>query len=351
MGHNGNVAIFVGKDVTAHLVLNSVVRDLHKMGYTPVIFFPEGRATAKADKKDLNDFAFFEKTLLHKIIYPFQNEQGFNKTSVLDNRVPSVSPAFLAAAFALSPPEVVPNVNDPAFIEKIRRDQAIVAGLSIRCFQIFKPEIISTFEEKGIFLNLHPGVLPHYRGVLSTARAMVKEADHIQGAEASINERRYGWTLHRIDQGIDTGNIVSLSDLRVNSSKTAWKLNIEMAQNGANLVQTAFQQLLRGTVLQGYPQDPSKGQYYTYPTDEELKSWKDKIRLFDPAEVATVLVDHFASKAKHQRATLTEALEKAIREGGFNPYPSLDGQTPIQPVRSSRQVPVTSSLAVAAPSM
>lgn len=351
MGQHGKVAIFVGKDVTAHLVLNSVVRDLHKLGYEPVIFFPESKDNPKAEKQELKDFSFFEKTLLHNVIYPFQNQQGFNKASVMDNRVPAVSPAFLAAAFALDTPVDVPNVNDPAFVERIKKDQGIVAGLSIRCFQIFKPEIISAFEEKGVFLNLHPGVLPHYRGVISTARAMIKEADYIGGKDVSIDERRYGWTLHRIDKGIDTGNIVSLSDLRINSSKTAWKLNIEMAQNGANLVQNAFQQLLRGSILQGYPQDPSKGKYYTYPTDAELESWKNKIRLFDPAEVATVLVDHFASKAKHQRAILTEALETAIRDKGFNPYPSLDEQTLIQPIRSSRQVPVTASLAVAAPSL
>lgn len=58
---------------------------------------------------------------------------------------------------------------------------------------IFPEEILNL---KTKFINFHPGILPNYKGSLSTVHSLIN------------NEKFVGGTWHYVDKGIDTGNII-----------------------------------------------------------------------------------------------------------------------------------------------
>src|SRR5690606_1338348 len=137
-----------------------------------------------AHQFQVREMAFFERQLTNNVIYPFMEASR-------PNGALNLTPRHLAVKYK---DEIIfeenVDVNDPALIEKIASDHDMIGAFSIRCFQKFSEEFISRFTAsfngtgKRFLLNLHPGKLPDFKGVLSTARAMDAGVDY------------YGWTLH-----------------------------------------------------------------------------------------------------------------------------------------------------------
>lgn len=290
------IALFIGNDVTAHLVLNKIVPEIRKSGYEPVIFLPSHRAPKTSIPQELKDAAFLERRLTNEVVYPFLAEHPY------PGEDKNLSPKDLGKRYDLSV-ETVDDVNDQKFVQRIKDDPLIVGGLSVRCFQIFQPEIIEVFKDRQFFLNLHPGILPKFRGVMSTVRAMAAE------------EKEYGWTLHHIEKGIDTGDILWVSARKLDLSKTGLLAQVDVAALGAESIKRALDELDRGNILKGHPQDPSKGQYFTYPTPEELAQWKKQgIKLADATEVQSLLVDKFSDASIRNGRMLSAAIGHAIEQ-------------------------------------
>ncbi|PZO85775.1 MAG: hypothetical protein DI626_07075 [Micavibrio aeruginosavorus] len=291
--NRGKVALFIGADITAHLVLNKIVPEFKNAGYTPVVYLPKHKASPKANQPELREAAFYERHLTNNVVYPFLEKN------------PAKNPDFLSPSALAEKEKVhleyIDNVNDVNFVTRLKNDAAYVGALSVRCFQIFKPEIINVFKEREFFLNSHPGVLPTYKGVLSTVRAMASA------------EREYGWTLHEVDEGIDTGDILWVKAKKMDLSKTGLMANIDMAMIGADSIKRAIDELKEGNVLKGYPQDSSKGAYYSYPTREELNEWNSiGLRLADAEETRNVLVEKFSNATTPHGKKLSAEIEKAI---------------------------------------
>lgn len=83
-------------------------------------------------------------------------------------------------------------------------------GFSIRFNQIIDQDTIRSFS-KGIF-NTHGGVLPEYRGVYSNVNALINDED------------KYGATLHYVDTGIDSGDIIDIQKVKINKDDTGFSL-------------------------------------------------------------------------------------------------------------------------------
>jgi methionyl-tRNA formyltransferase len=91
-------------------------------------------------------------------------------------------------------------------------------------------------------INLHASLLPKYRG-----------AAPIQWAVAN-GETMTGATTMRIDQGLDTGDILSQNTLAIEPDQTAEQLFPLLAQSGASLMLETLQGLEAGTI-HPVPQD------------------------------------------------------------------------------------------------
>jgi folate-dependent phosphoribosylglycinamide formyltransferase PurN len=97
----------------------------------------------------------------------------------------------------------VKSVNDNttlALLQKIKPDLIIVNGT-----RIISKKILSGLSSK--FINTHVGITPKYRGVHGTYWALVN--NDIENS---------GVTVHFVDSGIDTGNIISQALVTPNSS-------------------------------------------------------------------------------------------------------------------------------------
>jgi methionyl-tRNA formyltransferase len=94
--------------------------------------------------------------------------------------------------------DTLASIND-AETEQMIRDWAPDIIVSARFSLIFKSNI-ERIPPFGIF-NIHPGALPGYAGLCAPLRAILNE------------EKKLGCTLHRVDEGIDTGAVYNVSYL------------------------------------------------------------------------------------------------------------------------------------------
>jgi methionyl-tRNA formyltransferase len=86
------------------------------------------------------------------------------------------------------------NVNSKDFIEQIQEfDCDLFVSMSFN--QIFKEEIINLVPES--IINCHAGKLPKYRGRNILNWALIND------------EKEFGITVHYVDTGIDTGDIIA----------------------------------------------------------------------------------------------------------------------------------------------
>ena len=85
------------------------------------------------------------------------------------------------------------NINSKEFLEKIKQYNCDLF-VSMSFNQIFKKEIINIPRLKAI--NCHAGKLPFYRGRNVLNWVLIND------------EKEFGITVHYIDEGIDTGDII-----------------------------------------------------------------------------------------------------------------------------------------------
>lgn len=314
------IPLFVGGDITALTVINNIVPRMVEAGYEPVLYFPEHKPSKKASHPDLVKAAYFERIILNEVIYPFLEKDTKTLTKEFKSRAQCLPPRMLAEKYKLHYEEV-PDVNEPAFVERIKNDNSVFLSISVRCFQIFKKDMIEACRSHGNFLNLHPGLLPNYRGVLSVARAMADGQDN------------YGWTLHHIDEGIDTGRIVDLGAIQLNSHNTALRETMRMACVGSKMLLQNLEKIAEGQTLVGYPQVPKEAKYFSYPTAETLDDWRENGPcLVNPDEMPEVYADHFIKPGTKLGSKLSSALkvatQRAIEEKGYTGNCGTDGRKP-----------------------
>lgn len=125
------------------------------------------------------------------------------------------------------------KLRDQETIERIRTwapDVIIVAAYG----KIIPQEIID-IPPHGI-LNMHASLLPRHRG-----------ASPVQYAILS-GDRETGTTIMRIDEGLDTGDIVSQKSIAIASDETTETLMRKLAILGANLLVKTLPQWLEGKI-------------------------------------------------------------------------------------------------------
>ena len=126
-------------------------------------------------------------------------------------------------------------------------------------------------------INVHASLLPKYRGAAPIQWAIVN------------GERSTGVTIMKMDEGMDTGDILLAKEVEIGDEDTAQNLHDRLAQVGANLIVKAMDQLDRG-ILRPIPQDQRKASYAPPLKKEDgLIDWSrdahdifNRIRGFNP---------------------------------------------------------------------
>jgi methionyl-tRNA formyltransferase len=138
------------------------------------------------------------------------------------------------------------DVNDPAFVSRVDRLTPDFV-LSFQAAQILKRPLIQT--ARLACLNLHFGPLPRYRGVAPIAWAIIN------------GERSTGVTIHHIDPGIDSGDIVKAREVPIGLHDTGRTLYDACTSAAIDLFAESWPAIRSGRV-ERHPQDPARVLYY-----------------------------------------------------------------------------------------
>lgn len=117
------------------------------------------------------------------------------------------------------------NVNSADFLEQVKGYEADLF-VSMSFNQILKKEIIN-FPELG-FINCHAGALPFYRGRNPLNWVLIN------------GEKQFGITVHYVDEGIDTGDIIEQCMYPITYEDTYGSLLKRAISECGNVLHTAL---------------------------------------------------------------------------------------------------------------
>jgi methionyl-tRNA formyltransferase len=124
-------------------------------------------------------------------------------------------------------------------------------------FPFIIPGDILSKPEKG-FINFHYGLLPQCQGPHPILWHMLN------------NDIEAGVTIHKVDEGIDTGDIIMQEKISIQSHETYGILQSKLAFLGAKQAANLLKILSYGSIIPATKQDLGKAKYYEMPTANDL---------------------------------------------------------------------------------
>ncbi len=117
--------------------------------------------------------------------------------------------------------------------------------LSLEFDQIIKPNL---FKNRKLY-NIHFSLLPEYKGMYTSALPIL------------YGEIKSGVTLHIIDEGIDTGDIIAQKDFEICEKETARTMYFKYIEHGTQLVIKNLKNILDNSI-KTFPQIQLNSTYY-----------------------------------------------------------------------------------------
>ena len=129
----------------------------------------------------------------------------------------------------------------------LRRAQAKV--IIVNGTRILKPHILQA--TPAVFINTHQGITPEYRGAHGAYWALLKN-----------DAANCGVTVHVVDQGIDTGNIISQAKITPQADDSFATYPYLQTAAALPLLSAAIHDALAGTLKTAAIQGPSRVWYH-----------------------------------------------------------------------------------------
>ena len=179
-------------------------------------------------------------------------------------------------------PEKIKDNKDFLFqINDIKPDIIVVAAYG----KILPKEILSI--PKIGCINIHASLLPQLRGAAPINRAIIN------------GNKETGITLMEMDEGMDSGNIISTYKIEIQSTDTTISLTEKLADLGASQIVKLIKELGISPIINSKKQDHSKATIAPKMTKEDgLIDWEksfneinDLIRGCNPWPVAYTKLD------------------------------------------------------------
>ncbi len=167
------------------------------------------------------------------------------------------------------------NISDDAcknFIQNLNPDLLVSAYFS----QILKPELIS-IPNLGV-LNIHPGWLPAYKGAMAYFWVL------------NLGGDKGGVTVHWIDDGIDTGDVLARRSFRLKPQATQETVLMVTAVIGARLFRRVIRRLLAGRDARIKISAEETDAYYPMPGDKDFETYFKQHRFFRIRDILGLIV-------------------------------------------------------------
>lgn len=261
------IALLANLDLHSNYGVN-LLRDA-LVGHEVAMFLSEKVGNAQPAVPELRTLGAIEQDLPARVVWPLAEAAGQSaKARFLP--FPQIA-AELGATL-----EKLPKPNSPESLERMRSFAPDLA-ISLRYGRILREPFLE-IPRLGV-LNLHSGLLPWYRGILATLRAL-NHGDTILGS-----------TVHWITDGtIDTGPIIGVTEVPVHPGRSLLEHILSVYPPGVELLKETIGRLARGEAVPGTPQDPNEGGYYGFPEAAEFAALAAKgFPLYDPVEYARFL--------------------------------------------------------------
>jgi methionyl-tRNA formyltransferase len=260
------VAVLLNRDVHANLALNLLLPTLRR--HEVALFLSDGVGRPAPTVAPLAVLRQLEQTIPNALWAAHAGgAEPAGADALLD---------FERAAAALGATcERLPDPNGAEGVARLAGFSPDVV-VSIRYGKILRAPAIAV-PRLGV-LNLHGGILPAFRGVLATFRALQVGAPDI------------GCTLHWIvDAGIDSGPIIEISRAPSPAAGNLFDAIRSLYPAGCEMVSRALGRLERGERLEAHPPE-GPAAYYSWPTAEEFANLSARgYPLFDPASYLALL--------------------------------------------------------------
>lgn len=256
------ILVLANRDIASNFALNNLLPQISKHDLSVCLSSSVGGA--KQRPPELENLKFFEQHLFNELLFPLIAESRSESKGQLKT--------FEELGKLIGKPVADENaINSPQAIARVRALNPDLI-VSIRYGGIIKQEIID-IPGNGV-INLHSGPLPEYRGVMASFWAMLND------------EKTLGTTLHYISDGtIDTGRIVGRTSAALNEDKSYLWHVLNLYPDGCSLLVDTINSIDAGDTPGGEEQ-VAGGQYFTFPTSEELHRFREKgFKLVDYQEI------------------------------------------------------------------
>ena len=159
--------------------------------------------------------------------------------------------------------------NAIPFEEPQRLDASIISRI-----EQINPDIIFSIYYRKLFpkklidipklgcVNVHPSLLPEYRGPTPTAWAILN------------NESTIGVTIHYIDQGIDSGDILVQEQITIREYETGFELFNRSMELGAKLLVQHIDDIITQQLVP--KKQSASGSYFGKFTQQNRIDWKTR---------------------------------------------------------------------------
>lgn len=259
-----NIVILANRDLASNLALNLLIPELvekHRLW----VFLSAKVGHSTELPPELRELQFFEQTLFNDLLFPAleSNEMGGELLGFGD-----------LGRLVGHEIEILSRPNTKKGLLRLQSvDPDLI--LCIRYGGILKARALA-IPSHGV-INLHSGLLPEYKGVMATFRALL----HGEGA--------IGTTLHTIDDAtIDTGRIFGHTRIPVAKGRSYLWHVLQLYPGGCRLMLDTVERIRRGEPLAPRPQE-GPGAYYSFPTTADLATFRAAgLALFDVGEITEI---------------------------------------------------------------
>jgi hypothetical protein len=209
------------------------------------------------------------------------------------------------------------NLNDPKFIDELRKIEQPSIAFSIFCGQRFRPQLLGVFEHA---VNYHNGLLPKYRGVGATLWSIYN------------GEKESGFTFHRMNEEFDEGPILLQGSIPLRTDRTVFDIEYEKVISAAKSIPLLFDKLIKneeGTTQTGEA---------NYFSSKDLRGMRN---ISDPSTIESseflkrlqsFVMLNMKIKGNWYRVTKLEQVEENIDSSKALCFRSRDGVT-MKPTR------------------
>lgn len=203
-------------------------------------------------------------------------------------------PAGRGQKIKLPPVKIIGLEHNIPIFQPKKLDQTITDELNsikpdiiiVAAYGLIFPEFILTLPRYGC-INIHASWLPRWRGAAPLQHAILS------------GDTETGISIMRMEKGLDTGDLISISSCSIADRETTQTLNAKLSQLGAQAILEALENLKKNNVTY----TPQQAHLATYAHKIEKKQaqiqWKETaltidrmIRAFQPWPVAYSSMDN-----------------------------------------------------------